>query len=355
MLLELSLVGFFSFSSLFVMRKAAKAVGLVDKPNERKLHSGAIPLVGGIAISLSIAQFILTHPNVIPHSQLFLASIAVLIVIGALDDKFDISFKIRLVVQALLSICMMHFADIRLENIGNIFGTGELHLGFLSPVVTILAVIGAINAFNMVDGIDGLLGGLAIVTFAGIAILLKIDSQHGLAYLCAVFIAATIPYILMNLGLLGRERKVFMGDAGSMMIGFTVIWLLLGASQDPSEALMRPITALWLIAIPLMDMAAIMFRRVRRGDSPFKPDREHLHHIFQRLGFTSRQTLAIICLIASGFAGFGIYGEFLGISESTMFILFMLCFVSYTVAMSYVWRITSWIRSWRNLPEKVYE
>ncbi|MFA0071872.1 undecaprenyl-phosphate alpha-N-acetylglucosaminyl 1-phosphate transferase, partial [Vibrio breoganii] len=110
--------------------------------------------------------------------------------------------------------------------------------------------------------------------------LLQVDSQHGLAYLCVVFIVAIIPYILMNLGILGRERKVFMGDAGSMMIGFTVIWLLLGASQDPSESLMRPITALWLIAVPLMDMAAIMFRRVRRGVSPFKPDREHLHHIF---------------------------------------------------------------------------
>lgn len=93
---------------------------------------------------------------------------------------------------------------------------------------------------------------------------------------------------MMNLGILGRERKVFMGDAGSMMIGFAVIWLLLGASQDPLETMMRPITALWLIAVPLMDMAAIMFRRVRRGDSPLKPDREHLHHIFQRLGFTSR-------------------------------------------------------------------
>ncbi|WP_102353846.1 UDP-N-acetylglucosamine--undecaprenyl-phosphate N-acetylglucosaminephosphotransferase [Vibrio cyclitrophicus] len=354
MLLELSFVGFFSFTSLFLMRKVAKAVGLVDKPNERKLHNGAIPLVGGIAISLSISQYLVTHPNVIPHSQVFLASIAALIVIGALDDKFDISFKIRLIVQAILSICMMYFADLRLENIGNLFGLGDLHLGFLSPVITILAVIGAINAFNMVDGIDGLLGGLAIVTLGAIAILLQVDSQHGLAYLCVVFIVAIIPYILMNLGILGRERKVFMGDAGSMMIGFTVIWLLLGASQDPSAAQMRPITALWLIAIPLMDMAAIMFRRVRRGDSPFKPDREHLHHIFQRLGFTPRQTLAIICAIASSFAGFGIYGEFLKVPESTMFILFLVCFASYTVAMSYVWRITSWVRRFRNLPEKVY-
>ncbi|MFA0349877.1 undecaprenyl-phosphate alpha-N-acetylglucosaminyl 1-phosphate transferase, partial [Vibrio sp. 10N.222.55.C6] len=108
-------------------------------------------------------------------------------IIGALDDKFDISFKIRLVVQAILSIGMMYFADIRLDNIGNLFGTGDLHLGFLSPIVTVLAVIGAINAFNMVDGIDGLLGGLAIVTFGGIAVLLQVDSQHGLAYLCVVF------------------------------------------------------------------------------------------------------------------------------------------------------------------------
>ncbi|MEZ9713359.1 UDP-N-acetylglucosamine--undecaprenyl-phosphate N-acetylglucosaminephosphotransferase [Vibrio cyclitrophicus] len=354
MLLELSFVGFFSFTSLFLMRKVAKAVGLVDKPNERKLHNGAIPLVGGISISLSISQYLVTHPNVIPHSEVFLASIAALIVIGALDDKFDISFKIRLIVQAILSICMMYFADLQLENIGNLFGLGDLHLGFLSPVITILAVIGAINAFNMVDGIDGLLGGLAIVTLGAIAILLKVDSQHGLAYLCVVFIVAIIPYILMNLGILGRERKVFMGDAGSMMIGFTVIWLLLGASQDPSESLMRPITALWLIAVPLMDMAAIMFRRVRRGVSPFKPDREHLHHIFQRLGCTPRQTLAIICAIASSFAGFGIYGEFLKVPESTMFILFLVCFASYTVAMSYVWRITSWVRRCRNLPEKVY-
>ncbi|MCW4447350.1 UDP-N-acetylglucosamine--undecaprenyl-phosphate N-acetylglucosaminephosphotransferase [Vibrio splendidus] len=354
MFLELSFICFFSFASLFLMRKVAKAIGLVDKPNERKLHNGAVPLVGGIATSLSIGQFLITHPDVISHSQLFLISIVALIIVGALDDKFDISFKIRLVVQALLSISMMYFADLRLENIGNIFGTGELHLGVISPAVTILAVIGAINAFNMVDGIDGLLGGLAIVTFVGIAILLNIDSQNGLAYLCLVFIAAIIPYILMNLGILGRKRKVFMGDAGSMMIGFTVIWLLLDASQNPSQTMIRPITALWLIAVPLIDMAAIMFRRIRRGDSPFKPDREHLHHIFQRLGYTPRKTLVIICFIASSFASFGILGELFKIAESVMFTLFIICFVSYTVAISYIWRITRWIRRHRNLSEKVY-
>lgn len=326
------------------MRKVAKVIGLVDKPNERKLHTGAIPLVGGISICLSIGQFIAAKPDVIPHSYLFLSCIATLITIGALDDKFDISFKIRFAAQALLSIAMMYIADIRLDNIGDILGMGDLHFGMFSPIFTILAVIGAINAFNMVDGIDGLLGGLAVVTFGALAILLNVDGQSGLAYLCVVFIAAIIPYILMNLGILGRQRKVFMGDAGSMMIGFTVIWLLLGASQETGEELMRPVTALWLIAIPLMDMAAIMIRRVRRGVSPFKPDREHLHHIFQRLGFTSKQTLAIICVIASSFAAFGIIGEIFEFKESIMFTLFIICFVTYAIAMSYVWKITSWLR-----------
>lgn len=354
MFLELSFVGFFSFASLFLMRKVAKSIGLVDKPNARKLHTGAIPLVGGISIFLSIAQYITSNPDVIVHSYLFLSCVTGLILVGALDDRFDISFKVRLLVQALLSIVMMYFADIQLDHIGNIFGFGDIQLGILSPLFTILAVIGAINAFNMVDGIDGLLGGLAIVTFASIAILLNVDSQHGLAYLCVVFIVAIIPYILMNLGILGRERKVFMGDAGSMMIGFTVIWLLLGASQESSGMLMRPITALWLIAIPLMDMTAIMFRRIRRGASPFKPDREHLHHIFQRLGCTPIQTLTIISLIASGFAGFGVYGEISGIPESTMFILFITFFLGYSIIMSYIWLIINWVRRSRKLPEKTY-
>lgn len=335
------------------MRKVANKIDLVDKPGARKHHDGAIPLVGGISICLSISQFIVFKPNVIPHSNLFLTSIILLTIIGALDDKFELSVKVRLVIQAVLSIVMLGIADIELLHIGNLMGNGDINLGILGPFATIFAVIGAINAFNMVDGIDGLLGGLSIITFAGISILLRVDGQNGLSYLCLVFIVAMVPYVFMNLGILGRKRKVFMGDAGSMMIGFTVIWLLLGASQEASEPLIRPITALWLIAVPLMDMAAIMLRRIRRGVSPFKPDREHLHHIFQRLGFSSRQTLFSICTFASCYAAFGIYGELYAVAESTMFILFMVCFGVYTTLLSYVWQITSFLRRIRKKSEKM--
>ncbi|HCG6789358.1 TPA: UDP-N-acetylglucosamine--undecaprenyl-phosphate N-acetylglucosaminephosphotransferase [Vibrio parahaemolyticus] len=345
MFLELSFIFFSSFTTLFLMRKVAKRIGLVDKPNSRKLHDGVIPLVGGISICLVLAQYLTFRPETIEHSWLYLLCIAVLTLVGAIDDKIDLSFKIRMGVQATLSIIMMKVAGIELHSLGNMFGIGEISLGWSGTLVTILAVIGAINAFNMVDGIDGLLGGLSIITFGALAFLLQVDSQHGPAYLCIVIIVAMLPYIFMNLGVLGRERKVFMGDAGSMMIGFTVIWLLLGVSQTEGTPLMRPVTALWLIAVPLMDMAAIMIRRIRRGDSPFKPDREHLHHIFQRLGLGPRQTLVTICLISAMYASFGIYGEATNIPEVTMLMLFIACFIVYSVVLAYIWKITRFIRA----------
>jgi UDP-GlcNAc:undecaprenyl-phosphate GlcNAc-1-phosphate transferase len=152
---------------------------------------------------------------------------------------------------------------------------------------------------------------------------------------------------MLNMGVFGQRKKVFMGDAGSMMIGFTVIWLLLLSSQE-QQALMRPVTALWLIAVPLMDMTAIMIRRVKRGDSPFKPDREHLHHIFQRIGLSSGQTLAIICLIAATFSGVGIAGEIFDVPEYIMFYAFMLCFALYLYLLMRVWVLTAKLREWRN-------
>lgn len=342
---DLALLLFFSTASLFVLRKLAKRVGLVDKPDQRKHHAGAVPLVGGLAVCLSLVYFIVNNPDVIPHSSLYASCMLILVAIGVLDDKFDLDFKLRIGVQAALAIAMMVLGDIELSRLGNIFATGRVHLDTLGYGLTILAVIGAINAFNMVDGIDGLLGGLATVTFVSLGVLLYLNGHQSMAYLCLVITVIMAPYLLFNLGVLGRERKVFMGDAGSMLIGFTVIWFLLLASQHPTNAAIRPVTGLWLIALPLMDMTAIMFRRAKRGDSPFKPDREHLHHIFQRVGLSPRQTLAAICLLATSFAGIGIIGELLQVHESIMFASFLFCFALYCMMLRHIWRVTTFIRA----------
>ena len=350
-IIEQFFVFLFALSLLFLLRKIARheRIALVDKPNERKHHVGSVPLVGGLSICLSIIYFIFSNQMLMPHSNLYAISIIVLVAVGVADDKFDISVRIRMLVQAALAMIMMHMAGIKLVVLGNLVGLGNIVLpDYLDQIITILAVIGAINAFNMVDGIDGLLGGLASVTFAAMGILFFFNGFYDLAYVCTAFIVVMLPYILFNLGFFGRTRKVFMGDAGSMLIGFTVIWLLIDATQVAEHIQnFRPVTALWLIALPLFDMVAIMIRRVRRGDSPFKPDREHLHHICQRIGLNSYQTLFAICGLAIFFAGVGIIGEFMQIPEYIMFYSFLACFALYNAMIFYVWKVVRKIRTLR--------
>ena len=356
MFLDLLFTFFIAFAVLFFMRKVARHVGLVDKPSGRKVHTGNIPLVGGVAICITIVQYIYSHPGMINHANLYMCCIVGLTIVGALDDRYDLSVKIRMLVQTLISIAMIYFAQAELVTLGDILGFGDISLGYgyVGGLITILAVIGCINAFNMVDGIDGLLGGLSVVTFGAIGILLSISNEQSLSYLCLLLVVCMIPYIVMNLGIIGRERKVFMGDAGSMMIGFTVIWLLIGASQTPGNPMIRPVTALWLIALPLMDMVAIMVRRLKQGKSPFKPDREHLHHICQRLGCSPTQTLILICSIASVFAGVGIIGEIFVIPEFLMFYSFIVIFAVYLVVLINYCKIINFFRRKLDLPEKQY-
>ncbi|WP_297481084.1 UDP-N-acetylglucosamine--undecaprenyl-phosphate N-acetylglucosaminephosphotransferase [uncultured Photobacterium sp.] len=334
-----------SFITLFIMRKVAKKIGLVDKPNARKLHQGVVPLVGGISVYLSLLiTFILFLPTSL-NIWLYLGCAAILIVLGAIDDYLDISFKIRLLVQAGISLAMIWVGGHSLHNFGYLMGSNSIALNeYAGSVVTIIAVIGAINAFNMVDGIDGLLGGLASVTFTALGITFYLSDNQYLATICFLIVAALVPYIMLNLGFpLGRRFKVFMGDAGSMFIGFSVVWMLVRGTQEADIIAFNPVTALWIIAIPLMDMATIMIRRMRKGHSPFEPDREHLHHICQRMGLSSLMTLFVICLLAAMCSVVGIVADINGVAESMMFIGFLVMFAVYFTAISHIWRITTWV------------
>ncbi|PSW03873.1 UDP-N-acetylglucosamine--undecaprenyl-phosphate N-acetylglucosaminephosphotransferase [Photobacterium lipolyticum] len=329
-----------SFCSLFVFRKVAKRIGLVDKPNARKHHQGVVPLVGGVSIFVTLAITLLLSP-LETDAVLFLCCATILVITGVIDDRYDISFKIRLITQAGVSLAMIILGDKSLHSLGYLMGSEAIELSVAaSYIITILGVIGAINAFNMVDGIDGLLGGLASVTFGALGFMFLIDGNMELALICGLIVTAMVPYILLNLGFpLGRRFKVFMGDAGSIFIGFTVIWLLIEATQGTNTTHIRPVTALWVIAMPLMDMATIMVRRVRKGQSPFKPDREHLHHICQRIGLSSNMSLFVICLMASLMAGVGIWSDMEKINESVMFFSFLSVFAVYFFVISHIWRI----------------
>ncbi|MFC0146289.1 hypothetical protein [Pectobacterium cacticida] len=143
-----------------------------------------------------------------------------------------------------------------------------------------------------------------------------------------------------------------MGDAGSTLIGFTVIWLLMLATQG-ENAVIRPVTALWFIAIPLMDMVTIMVRRIRRGYSPFKPDREHLHHILMRAGLTPHQALVVIPACGDSLFSNRCAQRACCISESIMLSVFLLVFCGYFWMISRIWRVLTWFRKATHNPGSV--
>jgi len=213
--------------------------------------------------------------------------------------------------------------------------------------VTIAAVIGATNAYNMVDGIDGLAGSMSLVTLGSLALLFAATPGFHIELVLAVtIIMSLLPYLTANLRLPLFRSRIFMGDAGSMFIGFSIVWLLVNGAQPDTGAL-RPVTALWICAIPLMDMVAIMIRRARKGQSVMVPDRDHLHHIFLRAGFTDRQALLVITVLAALLACAGILGDAFQVPEWLMFGLFMLVFGCYSWAIGHVWRLLVLLRRLR--------
>lgn len=334
-----------SFLSLFIFRKIAIFINLVDEPNSRKHHAGSVPLVGGLAVFVVVFSYLFVFPETISSSMLYLICASILLFIGVLDDLYDISFRFRLILQIVISALMMCFGGLIFNDIGALFGGTTINLSYFGYIMTVIVVVGAINAFNMVDGIDGLLGALATITFTSLGILFYFNGQNELMAFCAAIVVATVPYILMNLGIpLGQRFKIFMGDAGSTVIGFTVVWLLLEGSQSQEKSAFSPVTALWLAAVPIIDAISTIARRIKKGQSPFKPDREHLHHILLRLGFSSRQALVVICFISTVFATVGIVTDIYNVPDYIMFYSFLLCTIMYYFFMLRIWRISVHIR-----------
>ncbi|MBJ6609586.1 MAG: UDP-N-acetylglucosamine--undecaprenyl-phosphate N-acetylglucosaminephosphotransferase [Candidatus Thiothrix moscowensis] len=321
--------------ALILLKPVAFRAHLLDIPKGRKQHDGAIPLIGGLAIFAGLSStIIMTMPLDASLSSWLLCSLG-LVLLGVADDAEDLSVRLRLTMQVLLTCALCMGTGLHLENLGNLLGLGEIHLGAFGYPLTAIVVVAAINCFNMIDGIDGLLGFVSMVSFASLAILFG-SQGGGLPYVIALaFIVALVPYLANNLLIAPFRQKIFMGDAGSMLIGFSIIWLLLEATQRET-AVMRPITAVWLIALPLMDMTRVALQRIRLGKSPFEAGRDHLHHILLRAGLSKMQTLFLITLLAMLMAATGLLSEWRQSNETLLLLAFLLSFIIFQSSVNYL-------------------
>ena len=283
-----------------MLRNYAKKFNiLVDIPDRsRKFHKRPTPLTGGIGILVALlisGKLYIDLNNLtgyVPEFTFQLMVISIpLLILFLFDDFKGLRPLFRILIQIFLSTYLIISTGIYLESLGDLFGFGDINLGFFSIPVTIFCVVGIMNAFNMMDGINGLCSGCAMLA------LVFMGFYSGLIYdsMLVLIIGSMIGFVLFNLGIFGKKREVFLGDSGSNLVGFWVAWVAIYASQSQIYSI-EPITVVWFVAIPLLDCIGLIFSRISKGKSWSTAGRDHIHHKLMKK-FTSKRTLFLILLI----------------------------------------------------------
>jgi len=331
----ISVVSFIVIAFSFI--PLASSLGLVDSPSDRKKHEGDIPILGGIGIFVSFCiGLFFTNINFIDHQYIFL-TLFIITIIGVFDDIWDLSARVKLLFH-ILAISIFLKQPYLISSLGGIFGPIDIALLPLTYLFTVFAIIGAMNAVNMSDGVDGLASLNSLIVFLIISVISFNSDKEFIFVISSVFASSTLAFLLFNLKILGEKNKIFLGDSGTTQIGFVICLLLILLSQGDNPSI-RPVTALWIMALPLIDTIAIILRRIRKKRSPFSADREHLHHFFMSLGFSDRKTLFTVTLLSIALISIGLLMEINDVSSPVSFISFVIVFSIYSYLLSHSWKL----------------
>ena len=304
-----------------LIRHFFKKRNFVDSPDGiKKQHEMAVPISGGLSFGLSYYLFIFicllifyVDINNFLNVQLsidgygadfpFFAFLIllllslVLLIICLIDDLISLPIWVRLFTQISCSVLFIQLGGVSLINLGSLLGGGEIILQeSIAFIFTIFCIVGVTNAFNWIDGIDGFFSSQVLIAMIGMMIL-----SGRISVIHIAFLSAILPYIVMNLGLLGDKFKVFIGDHGAMMIGFIIAGSLVLFSQA-NEGIyvdgIRPVDALWCIGLVLLNAFRVIWKRLIKKTSIFSSDREHIHHYFLDLGYSSGKALITVSCIS---------------------------------------------------------
>jgi UDP-GlcNAc:undecaprenyl-phosphate/decaprenyl-phosphate GlcNAc-1-phosphate transferase len=277
----------------------APQLGLIDRPDKRKVHAVPTPAVGGLAIalgSLPIAMF--AFPTDRPLLALVAASV-LLLTEGVVDDLFNLRWKYRLCCHAAAALVLVYYGGVKVDYIGLAFGVWDYHqLGSLAMPLTVLATTGLINALNMIDGIDGLAGSLTMATLAMLGCAGLYVGNSEVTTLAVMLMGAVAGFLIFNLrSPLNPTARVFLGNAGSEFLGLVIAWSCFRLTQSHFHPV-APVLAPFLFAIPVIDCLVLMVRRMAAGRSPFSADRDHLHHLLADAGFSIPGVIGVIVSVS---------------------------------------------------------
>ncbi|MEO5333569.1 MAG: undecaprenyl/decaprenyl-phosphate alpha-N-acetylglucosaminyl 1-phosphate transferase [Magnetococcus sp. YQC-5] len=316
---------------LIVIQPFARHVGWVDHPGPRKLHVAPTPLIGGVAMFIGFTLALMQmEMSWIRHEGIILGC-GVCLIVGYLDDMHNIRAYLRFIIEWSLALWLSMGYGLEIHTLGDLFGLGEVVLGRWSILFTTISIVGLINAINMSDGLDGVAGGQSLVSFVWMIMMAGLAERWMEGQILLMFVVVLVAFLYFNapIPLLGRSSaRIFMGDAGSMFLGLGLVWFAIMLSQGTNPA-MTPTTALWMVAVPLIDMFSIMFRRLLRGDRLFAPDLGHMHHIVLKMGFGKGAVCLIMMGLSALFGLCGAGGQWMGIPEAMMFYLWVVALVLY--------------------------
>lgn len=314
--------GIVMLAAMTVCARVAPRVGLLDSPDGvRKLHDGQIPLTGGPALLLVLSVIIATSGSIaVAEHQVLLGIALITVLVGMLDDRFELSASGRLLVQLALAAGVVFAGGVSVTHLGDLAGTGsQLPLAWLAPWITIGALAAAMNAFNMLDGIDGQASGLALVGAGAIAVAAGLAGTP-IPLIAIVLLGALPVFLVFNFGAPGGLLpKSFLGDSGALLLGLLVGWLLVSTAQQP-DGWLRPVTVLWFAAVPLFDTLFVMSYRMMKRRSPLTPDRNHIHHLLTDFGLSKQLVLVTVLGVAAALAATGLALEAMQVPEVLAFL-----------------------------------
>ncbi len=317
-LLEFSTLGILALllALIFIpfIKQIAVKVNLVDNPNYRKVHTNAVPLIGGISIAVTVLIVLIVSGNQLSLLKEYLPILSsgfVLLIVGVIDDKTDLSAKYKLVIQLLLAF-IIALSGTRITTFYGFLGVYEIAT-WAQYLLTIIVITGVVNAFNLMDGVDGLVGGLSLLGFTMFLVSSIFYNDYFLGKVSVIFIGAIIGFLKFNLS----KKKIFMGDAGSLFLGFILVTFGIHFMEEQHSTNNYGYAYGFLIlvaffSIPVLDSIRVYVGRIKQGNSPFKADKSHLHHLLLTAGLTHKKIslfVVMFCMILF-FIGFGLISYF---------------------------------------------
>jgi len=296
--------------SITIIVKISKAKLLFSIANERTEHTDDIPTLGGLAIYATLLIVSLSTINAsgfsfIPKASLMpslpsiIAGVTILFFLGMKDDLLGVSWKKKLMGQIAAMLVLSIIGNERISNMQGLFGINEITYQ-MSVLLTVFIGIVVINAFNLIDGIDGLASGITMIVASTFGWNFFISGEKEYAVLCAIILGALLPFFYFNVW--GRKNKLFMGDTGSLILGFMITVLLIHFNKIfyvPNVTNNLPIASIsiGILIIPLFDTLRVFTIRILRKESPFKADRNHIHHLLLSLGLNHLSVTMIIAAV----------------------------------------------------------